>query len=151
MDDMDEFRIGFLVKIVSDRLRIRGDAELKRFGLTFTQSRVLALLAHVPEGQATQKELEVSLAVAHPTIVGILRRMERDGFVKTWQDPEDRRNKIVKLTDEAYAVYDKMCGSIQEGEQQMLRSLSEQQVRELTDLLKVLYRNLGGNPDKTTL
>lgn len=93
-------------------------------------------------GSATQKEIEDVMEVSHPTVVGLVARMEMNGFVTFKKDEEDGRNKIVSLTP--YAVktgvnMDKVVGNMEE---KMLVSLSQKQVEQLTDTLEVIYKNL---------
>ena len=47
--------------------------------------------------QATQKEIAPFLDVAHPTVVGLVSRMEQNVHVTCWPC-EDGHNKYVKLT-----------------------------------------------------
>ena len=63
--------IGYLIKNINDKLKVKADADLKHSKLTLAQSRVLAFLDS-QGGQATQKEIEVYLEVSHPTVVGII-------------------------------------------------------------------------------
>ena len=54
---MEQFQIGCLLKMITDKIKMRADANLAQQGLTLTQSRVLGYLNH-NGGQATQKEIE---------------------------------------------------------------------------------------------
>ena len=90
--------IGYFFKRIDNRLKSNADAELGKHGLTFAQSRIIRFLAE-RGGQTTQKEIEDYAHVSHPTIVGIVTRMEQSGFLSTCTDPSDKRNKVVRLTD----------------------------------------------------
>ena len=94
--------VGYLIKRINDKLAARADAELKQFNLTMSQCRVFLYLSS-RGGQATQKEIETFLDVAHPTVVGLVSRMEQSGYVTCWPC-EDGRNKNVKLTVQAEAL-----------------------------------------------
>ncbi len=133
--------IGYLIKSINDKLKVKADADLKHYNLTLAQSRVFAFL-HSNGGQATQKEIEVFLEVSHPTVVGIVSRMEQNGHVTTWIDEQDKRNKIVKLTEATEALSVDMENNISANEQKMLASLSTEDVERLRELLLVIYENL---------
>ncbi|MGN1014163.1 MAG: MarR family winged helix-turn-helix transcriptional regulator [Butyricicoccus sp.] len=133
--------VGYLIKNINDKLKVKADAELKRYNLTLTQSRVFAFLSS-RGGKATQKEIEVFLEVSHPTVVGIVSRMEHNGHVVTWMDKADKRNKIVQLTDEARATGIDMEQNVLENEKKMLASLSEEDIEHLKRMLMVIYTNL---------
>lgn len=132
--------VGYLIKNINDKLKAKADADLKRYNLTFTQSRVFAFLSSCG-GQATQKEIEVFLEVSHPTVVGIVSRMEQNGYVTSWID-EDRRNKIVQLTLQAKALSMDMEQHMRTNEQAMLASLSDEDVERLKEMLLAIYKNL---------
>lgn len=133
--------IGYQFKIINDRIKARADADLKTHDLTLTQTRVLGFLTE-SGGQATQKEIEADLQVSHPTVVGIISRMEQKGFLCTWIDPMDRRNKIVRLTDKAIKLDQEIDATVAMQDKMLLRGLSEQQVDELRNCLARIVRNL---------
>ena len=133
--------IGYLIKAINDKLKVRADAELKDCDLTLSQSRVLAFLNSCG-GQATQKEIEDFMEVSHPTVVGIVTRMEQKGHVVSWIDPKDRRNKIVQITEHSAAIGRDMQRRVAANEKRMLESLSEEDIETLTGWLTTIYDNL---------
>lgn len=133
--------VGYLIKNINDKLKAKADADMKRFNLTFTQSRVLAFL-HEKGGQATQKEIEVFLDVSHPTVVGIISRMEQNEYVESWLDDRDKRNKIVQLTLKAMELGTEMERHMRENEQILLASMSAEEQEALKRLLMMVYNNL---------
>lgn len=133
--------IGYLIKNINDRLKVKADADLKHCKLTLAQSRVLAFLDS-RGGQATQKEIEVYLEVSHPTVVGIISRMEQNGHLKCWVDETDKRNKIVALTEQAKALGKEMKQRILANEKELLSSFSEADIKKLRQLLLIIYNNL---------
>ncbi len=133
--------IGYLIKNINDKLKVKADADLKHYNLTLAQSRVFAFL-HKCGGQATQKEIEVFLEVSHPTVVGIVSRMEQNGHVVSRTDNHDKRNKIVNLTNQAEALGMNMEHNILANEQKMLASLSDKDIERLRKMLLIVYKNL---------
>ena len=133
---MEQFQIGCLLKMITDKIKMRADADLAQQGLTLTQSRVLGYLDR-SGGQATQKEIEGFLQVSHPTVAGIINRMEQNGFVRCRLDPADSQ------TERAAAVAQDMHATIQTTEQQMLRSLTPEQIAALESALRTIYADLG--------
>ncbi len=138
---MAEKDIGYLIKNINDRLKIKADADLKYSKLTLAQSRVLTFLDS-QGGQATQKEIEVYLEVSHPTVVGIISRMEQNGYLRHWADEADKRNKIVALTEQAKALGKEMKHRVSANEKLLLASLSEDDIKKLRQMLLTMYSNL---------
>ena len=92
-------------------------------------------------GQATQKEIETFLDVAHPTVVGLVSRMEQNGYVICWPC-EDGRNKYVKLTPQAEAIDKDMQRNQLENEEMLLAPLSPEDRERLRDLLLTVAEHL---------
>lgn len=138
---MPQKDIGYLIKNINDKLKVKADADLKHSNLTLAQSRVLAFLDS-RGGQVTQKEIEVYLEVSHPTVVGIISRMEKKGHLRCWVDETDKRNKIVALTEQAKALREEMKQRILANEKMLLASLSEADIKKLKQMLLIIYNNL---------
>ena len=139
---MEQYPIGCLLKMITDKIKIQADANLAQHDLTLTQSRVLGYLEQ-NGGMATQKEIEGFLQVSHPTVAGVIGRMEQKGFVSCRPDPADKRSKIVCQTERAAAIAQDMHATIQATEQQMLRSLTPDEIAALESALRTIYANLG--------
>lgn len=133
--------VGYYIKNINDKLKVSADADLKCYNLTLGQSRVYGFL-HSRGGMATQKEIEMFLEVSHPTVVGIVSRMEQNGHVVCWMDESDRRNKLVKLTPKAEQIGAQMERAVAANEARMLKSFSEEDVETLKRLLLRIYKNL---------
>ncbi len=133
--------VGYFFKLIDNRLKANADAGLSKHGLTFAQSRILRFLAE-HGGQATQKEIEDYAHVSHPTVVGIVTRMEQGGFLSTCTDPADKRNKIVSLTDKSKDINLEIRRSIDLSEREMLKSFTDEETEQLRGYLSRICKNL---------
>ena len=68
--------------------------------------------------------------------------MERSGYVRSWFDPQDKRNKIIALTDKAAVCVKEMESVIVQKEKEMLSGLSDDQIDELEKMLLTIYKNV---------
>ncbi len=133
--------IGYLIKAINDKIKVNADADLVSHNLTMAQSRVLVYLLH-KDGKATQKQIEDYLEVSHPTVVGIVSRMEKNGFLTNMVDPQDHRNRIIELTKYAYTTGKDMDKVVGKMEKDLLSPLNETQIKELTKLLELIYQKV---------
>ena len=138
---MDRTEIGYLIKSINDKMKVRADTDMKSRELTFAQCRVLGFL-HDHGGQASQKEIEDYFEIAHPTVVGLVARAEKKGYLETWFNPADGRSKLVRLTPRAEQIGEEMERVIAEQEAGMTRGLTADQVQEFRRMLAVVYHNL---------
>ena len=100
---MCDRKVGYMLKLVNDKLRTKADANLLEHDLTLSQSRILRFLGQ-KGGSATQKEIEDHLGVSHPTVVGLIARLKDKGFVECSMDEKDRRNRIITITEKAISL-----------------------------------------------
>lgn len=135
--------IGYQFKIIDERIKMRADEDLKRHDLTLMQTRVLGFLAEMG-GRTTQKEIEEDLQVSHPTVVGLVSRMEQKGFLTTRPDPMDRRNKLVELTEKAKMLDETIDMTVEQHDRELLQGFSEQEIDTLKSFLNRIIHNLDG-------
>ncbi len=111
-------------------------------GITWRQVQVLGWLAY--EEELTQSDLAERMAIEAPTLVGILDRMERDGWICRHDCPTDRRKKIIRPTPQAEPAWEKVLSCALGVRAEATRGLSEAERRQLIDLLRRVRLNLSG-------
>ena len=109
-------------------------------GITWRQCQVLGCLAL--EGELSQIELADRMAIEGPTLVGILDRMQRSGWIGRHDCPSDRRKKIVRATEQAQPVWAEIAASGRRIRQRATIGLDAAEVAELKRLLSVVQANL---------
>ena len=113
--------IGHLIKIAGERLKNQADTRLKESGLTMSQ---------------------------HPTVVGIISRMEKKGFLTVEVNPDDHRGRIVRTTEKSDRFRDESIRQKRQAEQELVRGFTPEEAVELRRLLHKLLDNVSGNnPD----
>jgi len=138
--------VGYLLKQITDKIKASADASLKSRALTLSQMRVLEFISHHEEG-ITQKAIEEHFQVSHPTIVGIITRMEKNGYLECWMDPEDKRNKVVCLTAKAQSIAMETRQEIERQEMRLLKGFSEEQIDGLYEALYQIFKNVSERDD----
>ena len=138
---MKKNSIGGIIKYISDKVRQKADNNLKDHNVTLSQVRVLNFLWR-ENGSCSQKQIEDFLQVSHPTVVGLVSRMEQSGYIQTSVSPDDKRNKIVTVTDSGMALASELCRFMDDMDNRMLEGLSEEQQSRLADMLLTVAKNL---------
>ena len=77
-------------------------------------------------------------------MVGLVQRLEANGYVETALDQNDKRNKIVTITEAAEQFSHDMEESSKKNRKKMLKGLSEEEAQELFRLLNKVYENVNG-------
>jgi DNA-binding MarR family transcriptional regulator len=80
------------------------DAGLRDAGITAKQLFLLSLLERQFEGSSPASAIAEAMLTSHQNIMQMARALERRGFVTIAPDPEDRRARLIALT-EAHAAF----------------------------------------------
>jgi MarR family transcriptional regulator for hemolysin len=137
--DFDE-SLGYWVCSTSHALRRALNAELAKEGITYRQWEVLARIAL--GGELSQSELADCLGIEAPTIVGILDRMERDGWLERFSCPNDRRKKRIRATEKAESVWARMVECAHRVRVQAREGLSQEDLDQLRAICARIRSNL---------
>lgn len=116
---------GTLLKQIHDALEKQANNSLRADGLTMAQVGVLLMLDRAEHRQMPLKELEKALHVAQSTAAGIVSRLEQKGLVESFGDAEDRRVKVVRLSEAGAGCCRTADARMAEAERQLLSSLTE--------------------------
>jgi len=114
--------------------------ELAPQGVTFRQCQVLGVLAL--SGPSSQADLAQRMGIEPPTLVGILDRMERDGWIRRAACADDRRRKLVQATKNAEPVWSKMTAAARRVRARATKGLTAAQLAQLKELLELVRQNL---------
>ena len=147
MDTQFEERFGFLVSDVGRLVGRRFDQIAKTsLDLTRAQSRVLAYLAQY--GGVNQARLAELLDVAPISAGRLLDRMEEGGWIERVENPDDRRERQVRMTSKAKRSLDRARRVGDAVSAEGLDGFSEKERQQLISLLQRVRANLSKVVDR---
>ena len=142
-----EERFGFLIYDVGRLTGKRFDDLAKSsVDLTRAQCRVLAYLGHY--GDIHQARLADLLEVAPISAGRLLDRMEEGGWVERTANPQDRRERHVRMTPKAEATLGKARKVGDEVALEALNGFSDEEAAQLIGLLQRVRGNLSRLVDR---
>jgi MarR family transcriptional regulator for hemolysin len=116
------------------------DIELReRFGLTGAKWKIITVLS-IKEG-ITQKHIADMLFVEAPTLVSVIDKMEKDGYVKRESDSNDRRNNLIFMTKKSKDIVDPIIESILEIRNMGLNKISKKDMEATKKVLAQIITN----------
>ena len=124
-----------LIKRINDWLEKQVNNTLRAFDLTMSQMGALQILRRQPEGEMALKRLEHDLHVAQSTAAGIVCRLEQKGFVQSFGQADDKRVKVVRITDQGLRCCSDADGEMAGIEDELLAQLSTEEKNQLFNLL----------------
>ncbi|MBQ8207514.1 MAG: MarR family transcriptional regulator [Clostridia bacterium] len=108
--------------------------------LPHSSRRLLRLLAR--KDGISQIELVEMTHLSKPTVSLALKKMEEMGFVKRECDEKDARISKVYLTERGKALDEQNFNTLQEIDRFVMRGLSEDEIKKVTEILLKMRENL---------
>lgn len=137
----DYIRAGLQMKVVNDKIRKFGDRAFAQYDLTGPQVGYLNFIEE-RGGSVTQKSLERHFSVSHPTIVGVVSRLQKKGFITIKVDESDRRNRIITLTDQAVEAAAHLKSGWEQMTLDMFQKFSAEDLNVFNRMLDTLEENI---------
>lgn len=124
--------------------RLALDKRLKHLGIGQSGWMTIAMVAKAAE-PLSQRALADEVGVEGPSMVSMLDRLERDGFVVRSPSPLDRRVKLVQLTDSGRRVYDEVRREGGAVRGLLLEGIDAGALAAATELLETLRARIEGS------
>jgi len=135
---------------VNWRIRRMLDETLEQQGLTSGDWRVLSALRW--QGKPYRRsagDLARRAELTSGTMTSRLDHLEREGLVRRFRDPDDRRSVLVELTEKGRRRHDQAIGVQAEKEALLARALSDAEMEQLNSLLRRVMITLEERTPKT--
>jgi DNA-binding MarR family transcriptional regulator len=122
---------------IGPHLAARQDQVFGRFGLGRGEVGALsALRVAGPPYRLSPTRLAKGLMLSSAGVTSRIDRLERRGFVRRLDDPDDRRGVIIELTDEGREVVDDAVAALANSDRNLLERLDPKDVEQLEGLLR---------------
>lgn len=130
------------VRKIHDLVVQRANVNLKRYDLTVSQMLLLCYCLNFGDEFVYQRELERYFDLSHVTVIGLLKRLSENNYVRIEISETDRRQRKVFLTERAYSIAADIERQITEFEQMLTDTLSENEIQSMQKYLDIVYHNL---------
>lgn len=132
---MEEKHLAPRVKLLCNEFDLVHNRALTSQELTGTQAFVLRLLARRGDTPTFARDLEQSLQLAHPTVSGLLHRLEDKGFILLIPERNDKRCRRIVPTQKALATLQAIDRCFDEAETEILAPLAPEEAAQFRTLL----------------
>jgi DNA-binding MarR family transcriptional regulator len=130
-----EDRFIFLISKVCQKLIINLQKSFSESGVEVTPIQVMLLFFLQKNDGSSLTQISQGLMLENPTITGLIDRLEKLGYVKRSDHPNDRRVYLVYLTEKGKKVANKALPIIKKLNEQIKEGYSKS---EIDDFKKVL-------------
>lgn len=135
--------LGYKFKRIHEMFRARINEEMKEDDLTCSQMEILFyLVRHKEETPVNQQDLCNAIQVSHPTMIGLLNRMEEKNLVTRRVDPGNRRSRCIEMTPRAMEILQRTRKRRESNDLQLVHGFTGEEIQTLNELLSRVYRNM---------
>lgn len=113
--------------------------------LTAAQGHIMGFLAHRKQ-QPCSRDIEEAFHLSHPTVSGLLARLEKKGFIEIRPDEQDRRCKRIYVLPKGQECNEMMHNTIRSNEKRIVQGFTEAEQELFAAFLERAIDNMGGSP-----
>ena len=147
MSQVGKGDLGFKIKTISKLLTQNITNSITSLDLTSSQARVLGYLCYRTKRQEKvyPRDIERDFRFTHPTVSGLLQRLETKGYLSIETSAEDRRCKQIHVTTRALEANQQVLDQLAASEQQLVSDMSGAEIAQLKNLLDKMIQNLSAS------
>lgn len=120
-------------------------AALETMDLTAAQGHIMGYLSHRKEPPCP-RDLETAFHLSHPTVSGLLSRLEQKDFIRLCPDPDDRRCKRIFIQPRGHACHQTMHQTILDIESRLVQDFTPEEKAQFASFLQRAMANMGAGP-----
>lgn len=141
---MEQFKIGKILKIVSNYMEKDMNNCLSDYNITRSQMGILIYIqvAECKNIEANQVDIEKEFNLKNPTVTGLINRLEEKGYIKRVRSDKDKRYNKLELTESGREILNKGKRKAQENEEKLLKILTDDEIKELKRILTKIVNNI---------
>lgn len=136
---------GHLVRLLHCCTDQNVTSALAQMDLTAAQGHIMGYLSR-RETPACSRDIEETFQLSHPTVSGLLARLEKKGFIEFRPDEHDRRCKRIFVLPKGVECDARMRQTLQNNEALLVQGFSEEEKELFAQLLQRALQNMGVCP-----
>lgn len=133
---MTHDKVAILIKKTALVVEKLSNPVLAPYELTHTQYKILMVLLRNKGEPIRQTDIETLFSMTNPSVTGILQNLEKKGLVRRVQNPDDKRSKLLQLTQQTLALEKELWSLGESIETQVTKNLTAEESEQLIVLLK---------------
>jgi DNA-binding MarR family transcriptional regulator len=123
-----EDRLIFLISKVYQKLINNLQKGFSKSGIEVTPIQVMLLFLLQKSDGLSLTQISQGLMLENPTVTGLIDRLEKSGYVKRSDHPEDRRIYLVYLTEKGNRVANKALPIVKKLNEEIKKGYSKEEV-----------------------
>ena len=135
-----ESYLGYHINVVSHFIQNTYNQKLAEYGISMSQAKVLFFL--VEKGEQAQSELQNLLYIKGSSMNGLIESLEKKALIQKRQSEEDRRTKLISISEQGREVECKLWTVINDIEQDLTEGFNQEEQQVIISWLKKMRENV---------
>lgn len=132
--------ISFITNRIAKNLANSFEKRLNVYNITRTQWTALYYIN--ANEMITQRQLADKMAIKEPTVVRLLDKMETLNWVVRINSEDDKRTKLLKLTDEGLKIETEMLAVAEKFKDDVVKDISPEDLNTYNSVLNKMQSNI---------
>lgn len=137
------YHYGHLLRVLTGCIETDMNRVLSAVELTNAQGHIMGYLSHRAE-PACSRDIEAAFHLSHPTVSGLLSRLEKKGFITFRPDETDRRCKRIYVLPKGQQLHEAMEELIRENEARLVAGFTPEEQERFSGFLLRAIQNMDG-------
>lgn len=130
------------LKMIQKTFEERRNKHLSKYNLTSSQQEILFYLGFHEGEPIHQREIEKWFRLKNPTVTGILNRLEEKGFIVRKTKENDKRFRMIELTEKSRCLMQEMCEEMWQMDDKIYSCMTAEERSQLSGLLERILNSL---------
>lgn len=130
------------LKMIQKTFEERRNKHLSKYNLTSSQQEILFYLGFHEGEPIHQREIEKWFRLKNPTVTGILNRLEEKGFIVRKTKENDKRFRMIELTEKSRCLMQEMCEEMWQMDDKIYSCMTAEERSQLSGLLDRILNSL---------
>ena len=131
------------LKMIQKTFEERRNKHLSKYNLTSSQQEILFYLGFHEGEPIHQREIEKWFRLKNPTVTGILNRLEEMGFIVRKTKENDKRFRMIELTEKSRCLMQEMCEEMWQMDDKIYSCMTAEERSQLSGLLERILNKIG--------
>lgn len=122
------------------------DRYTEALGLSAAQAYLLLYILHHSDSGTSLTQMHREFGFAKPSLCGMLKRLQKNGFIQVAPCQEDGRRKLLSSTAKAAALEPVLARTLDSSSRAVYQGFSEEELAQLFRLQQKMLSNLSNRP-----
>jgi len=143
MEHLKDKTIGYWAKRIIEGIKDIVEERIDEYNLKFPEAIIMIILFH--KGPSSLVEIARVVEHAHPSVLRVVDTLEEKNLLIRTQHPEDRRVKIVSLTNEGEVIAEKVFLEFENANNLALNGISDTEFLRTIETMQKICKNLNAS------